>query len=293
MAGKLNAEYKPAQQFPVEVREVEYLRRQGQGWQAVIYQPKGKGPFPALLDVHGGAWNRGSRTNDQVMNQALAASGIVVAAVDFRLAPDHPYPAQVADVNFATRWLKLHAGEFNADPSTLGGLGSSSGGHTVMLSAMRPRDPRYAALPLPEGRRVDATLSYLLCCWPVLDPYARYQYAQRAGAERLAASSVAYFRDEATMREGNPQLILERGEKVELPPTLIIQGTSDDNVPMSIPTSFVPAYRAAGGQCEIEIFPGRVHGFGNTPGPDSDRAVALMKGFIARQLHRAAVAVVV
>jgi acetyl esterase/lipase len=275
----------------VTVTEVEYLKHEGQGYLARLFQPQGKGPFPVLLDVHGGAWNRGSRANDQVMNEALAASGIVVAAVDFRLAPDHPYPAQVADVNFATRWLKVHAKEFNGDAATLGGLGSSSGGHTVMLSAMRPQDPRYAAIPLPEGRGVDATLRYLLCCWPVLDPYARYQYAQRAGADRLAASSVAYFRDENTMREGNPQHVLERGEKVELPPTLIVQGTSDDNVPMSIPTSFVPAYRAAGGQCEIEIFPGRVHGFGNTPGADSDRAVALMKGFIARQLYRAAVLV--
>jgi acetyl esterase/lipase len=294
MAGKLNVAYNPynpAKQFQVQVQEVEYRRHQGQGWPALVYQPQGQGPFPAMLDVHGGAWNRGARTNDQVMNQALAASGIVVVAVEFRLAPDHPYPAQVADVNFATRWLKGHAHEFNADPASLGGLGSSSGGHTVMLSAMRPRDPRYAALPLPEGRGVDASLRYLLCCWPVLDPYARYQYAQKAGAERLAASSEAYFRDEDTMREGNPQQILDRGEKVELPPTLIIQGTADDNVPMSIPTSFVPAYRAAGGQIEIEIFPGRVHGFGNTPGPDSDRAVALMKGFIAKQLTRAAVVV--
>ena len=291
MAGKLNLAYNPAQQFPVQVQEVEYRRDQGQGWPALVYQPQGQGPFPALLDVHGGAWNRGTRTNDQVMNQALAASGIVVVAVEFRLAPDHPYPAQVADVNFATRWLKVHAHEFNADPASLGALGSSSGGHTVMLSAMRPRDPRYAALPLPEGRRVDASVRYLLCCWPVLDPYARYLYAKGARAERLAASSEAYFLNEATMREGNPQQILDRGEKVELPPTLIIQGTSDDNVPMSIPTSFVPAYRAAGGQCEIEIFPGRVHGFGNTAGPDSDRAVALMKGFIAKQLNRAAVLV--
>jgi acetyl esterase/lipase len=291
MAGKLNVAYSPAKQFQVQVHEVEYRRGQGQGWPALIYQPQEKGPFPALLDVHGGAWNQGARTNDQVMNQALAASGIVVVAVDFRLAPDHPYPAQVAEVNFATRWLKVHAHEFNADPASLGGLGSSSGGHTVMLSAMRPRDPRYAALPLPEGRGVDASLSYLLCCWPVLDPFARYQYAQKAGAERLAASSVAYFINEANMREGNPQQILDRGEKVVLPPTLIIQGTADNNVPMSIPTNFVPAYRAAGGQIEIEIFPGRVHGFGNTPGPDSDRAVALMKGFIAKQLNRAAVVV--
>ena len=105
------------------------------------------------------------------MDLVLAASGIVVAAVDYRLAPDDPYPAQVQDVNFATRWLKAHANDFNADPNSIGGLGATSGGHTVMLSAMRPKDPRYAALPLPEGQNFDATLLYLLCCWPVLDPF--------------------------------------------------------------------------------------------------------------------------
>jgi acetyl esterase/lipase len=160
-----------------------------------------------------------------------------------------------------------------------------------MLSAMRPDDPRYASLAMPEGRRLDATMLYLLCAWPVLDPYARYLYAQEAGAERLAASTEAYFLSQEAMLEGNPQLILERGEKVELPPTLIVQGTADDNVPMSIPESFVRAFRAAGGQIELKTFPGLPHGFGNTPGPDSERAVELMKAFVARQLTRAAATV--
>ncbi|MBM3942305.1 MAG: alpha/beta hydrolase [SAR202 cluster bacterium] len=291
MVEKSRISYSPAQQFPVKVQDVEYLKHGNTGWLARIYQPQGHGPFPILLDVHGGAWNRGDRTNDTVMNQALAASGVVVAALDYRLAPQHPYPAQVADVNYATRWFKVHAREFNADPSTLGGLGASSGGHTVMLSAMRPHDPRYASVPLPEARNVDASLRYLVCCWPVLDPYARYLYAKKAGHDRLAASGEAYFKDAAAMQEGNPQLILERREKVGLPPTLIIQGTNDDNVPMSIPTNFVREYRANGGQVDIEIFPGMVHGFANTPGAESDRAIALIKGFIAKQLTRAAVLV--
>jgi acetyl esterase/lipase len=278
------ATYNPAQQLAVQVHELEYRHDGQKSWMVTIYQPQGDGPFPALLDVHGGAWNRGDRTADEVMNRALAASGIVVAAVDFRLAPEHPYPAQVEDVNFAIRWLKAHAAEFNADPATVGGMGCSSGGHTLMLCAMRPDDSRYAALDLPEATGHDASVAYAVCCWPVLDPYSRYLYAQESGNERLAASSEAYFLEQETMKEGNPQHILERGEKVLLPPTLIIQGTRDDNVPLSIPQRFDNAFRAAGGDIQVEYFPDQVHGFGNMPGPESDRATGMIKAFIARCL---------
>lgn len=291
MDDQLIVTYTPGQRFEVQLCDIEYLHHQNQSWKARIYQPLGNGPFPALLDVHGGAWNRGSRTNNEVMDQALAASGIVVAAVDFRLAPDHPYPSQVADVNYATRWLKAHATDFNADPNSVGGLGSSSGGHTMMLSAMRPHDPRYASQAVPGGHNLDAKVLYVICAWPVLDPYARYLYAQETGAERLVASTEAYFLNQEAMQEGNPQLILEHGAKVSVPPTLIVQGTADDNVPMSIPESFVRAFRAAGGEIELEIFPGMPHGFGNTPGPESDRAIGMMKAFVARQLTRAAATV--
>ncbi|MDE2939768.1 MAG: alpha/beta hydrolase [Chloroflexota bacterium] len=277
------ATYNPAQKLAVQVHELEYRNDSKESWMVTIFQPQGSGPFPALLDVHGGAWNRGDRSADEVMNRALAASGIVVAAVDFRLAPAHPYPAQVQDVNFATRWLKAHAAEFNADPAAVGGMGCSSGGHTLMLSAMRPSDPRYAALDLPEASGHDATVAYTVCCWPVLDPYARYLYAQESN-ERLASSSEAYFLDQDAMKEGNPQHILERGESVLLPPTLIVQGTKDDNVPLSIPQRFDTAFRTAGGDIQVEYFPEQVHGFGNMPGPESDRAIGLIKAFIARCL---------
>ena len=277
------ATYNPAQKLEVQVHEVEYRNDGKESWMVSIFQPQGDGPFPALLDVHGGAWNRGDRNADEVMNRALAASGIVVAAVDFRLAPAHPYPAQVQDVNFAIRWLKAHAAEFKADPTTVGGMGCSSGGHTLMLSAMRPNDSRYGALDLPEAAGYDATVAYTVCCWPVLDPYSRYLYAQESN-ERLAASSEAYFLDQETMKEGNPQHILERDEKVLTPPTLIIQGTRDDNVPLSIPQRFETAFRTAGGDIQVEYFTDQVHGFGNMPGPESDRAIGMIKAFIARCL---------
>jgi hypothetical protein len=90
-----------------------------------------------------------------------------------------------------------------------------------MLSAMRPNDPRYRVLPLPEAGGFDASFAYIVAAWPVLDSYARYLYAKGIGHGQLCESTEAYFRTEEAMKEGNPQLILERGEPAELPPVLI------------------------------------------------------------------------
>lgn len=276
--------YDPTQQYELKTFDVEYSQAGGQAQLVRIYQPQGAGPFPALLDVHGGAWNAGDRMQSEPRSNALASSGLLVASIDFRLAPEHPYPAQVEDTNYATRWLKAHAQEFNGDASTLGGFGGSSGGHTIMLSTMRPFDQRYSAISLTEGQDVDATLAYIVMDSPVLDSYARYLYAKESNNEGLVESTRNYFLTEETMQEGNPQMALERGEDVELPPSLLIQGTADANVPMSIPKRFVESYREAGGSIDLAIFPDMPHSFTRTPGPEADRAIDMMKSFIASQL---------
>ena len=283
-------EYNPAARYDVEATDAVYLEHESGSLLATIYQPQGQGPFPGLLDVHGGRWFLNDRSNDYPMNSALAASGIVVVAIDFRLAPQHPYPAQIVDANYATRWIKAHARELNIEPASVGAMGCSSGGHTVALTGMRPKDPRYAAIPLPGGEDVDASLRFMLCCWPVLDPLARYLWAKEIGEERFIGPTEDYFPDPESLNEGNPQEILERGEPVELPPAIIIQGTNDSNIPQFIPHKFEASYRAAGGHVELELFPGMPHLFGNQPGPESERAIELMKGFIARQLARPVVA---
>jgi acetyl esterase len=280
--------YDPTAQYEVATEDVEYRRAGGESWLARIYCPNGAGPFPTLLDVHGGAWSMGDRLNDAPMDEALAASGIVVVAVDFRLAPAHAYPASLADVNYATRWLKAHAADFGGDPRHLGGLGSSSGGHQIMLSAMRPRDPRYAAFPLAEAPNADASLAYVLACWPILDPYARCQYAAETGRKELVTRTQGFFLTDEAMQEGNPQRILDRGEPAELPPVILLQGTADTNLTVPMSERFVASYRAAGGQADLELFPEMPHGFGNQPGPESERAIALLKAFVARQLAASA-----
>ena len=88
-------DYNPQAKYEVRSFDVPYQEALGQPWEATIYQPEGDGPFPAILFVHGGAWNAGTRTGQEIFNTGLAASGLVIVSIDFRLAPDHPYPAQL------------------------------------------------------------------------------------------------------------------------------------------------------------------------------------------------------
>jgi len=108
--------YDPHATFEVKVSEVEYRKtKAGRSLLARIYQPAGTGPFPALLDLHGGAWNAKDRKAEEPMDRAIAASGVLVVAIDMTLAPEAPYPASVQDANFAVRWLKSKAAEWNGD----------------------------------------------------------------------------------------------------------------------------------------------------------------------------------
>src|SRR6266581_4169398 len=178
--------YSPAARFDRAVIEVE-LRRNSAGrmLMARIYQPKGPGPFPTVLDLHGGAWNRKDRFAEEPMDRALAASGLLVVAVDMTVAPEAPYPACVQDANYAVRWLKANAATWNGDASKIGVYGSSSGGHVAELLAMRPRDARYNAIPLSPAPDADATVAYAATRSPISNTFARSQNAEEKKRENM------------------------------------------------------------------------------------------------------------
>lgn len=277
--------YDPAARFDLDVSEVE-LRRNNAGrmLMARIYQPKGPGPFPTVLDLHGGAWNAKNRLAEEPMDRALAASGLLVVAVDLTLAPEAPYPACVQDANYAVRWLKVNAATWNGDVSKIGVYGSSSGGHVAELLAMRPRDPRYSSIPLASAPNVDATVAYVAMRSPVSNTSARYDNAERRKNEAMMKNNKAFFDPWETIHEGNPQEILDRKGKVTLVPFLIMQGALDDNVLPEMQEKFARSYRAAGGDCDYRPFENSVHEWVATPGPRTDKAREVVKEFIARQL---------
>ena len=283
--GAVKTAYDPAAKLEITVNEVEMRRNSaGRMLKARIYQPKGAGPFPVVLDLHGGAWNAKDRTAEEPMDRAIASSGVLVVAIDMTLAKEAPYPACVQDANYGVRWLKSKAATWNGDPSKIGIYGSSSGGQVAELLGMRPHDERYNAIPLPEAPHADATIAYAAMRSPVSDPLARYKNAENRKRDSMMKNHTVFFNPWETIHESNPQEILDRHEKVTLVPFLIMAGSLDDNVLPEIQEKFVASYKAAGGDIQFQIFEGAEHEWVANPGPQTDRAQEMVKAFIARQL---------
>lgn len=268
----------------VRIEDVEYQRQGGRALLARLYRPAGTGPFPAVLQVHGGAWVNKDRTDNDFIAKALAESGILVASIDFRMPPEAGYPASLADINLATRWLKARSRTYGSRPDWVGTMGTSSGGHQVLLAAMRPEDRRYAALPLTEAPQTDARVAFVISGWGVLDPLLRYHLAKQAGNAELVENHHAFWGDEATMSEASPPAILDRGEKVQLPPALIFGGDSDEWVPVETMRRTVDGWKKAGGAVELQLYPGANHGFmtGKPNAPYAATAIDRMKAFIRK-----------
>lgn len=283
--------------YQIDIEDVEYLRHGDKPLLARMYKPRGQGPFPIMIELHGGAWCMHDRLRDAPIHEPLAKSGVVVASLDFRMPPDAGYPGSVADINYAIRWLKAHAAGFNSRPDLVGASGNSSGGHLAMLLGMRPRDPRYCAIPLANGDAAhDATLRCVVMVAPVIDPLGRYEYAKKLKAggkpypdfvDTVLPLHDSFWGSTEAMAEGSPVRALERGEKVELPPALYIQGAGDKVHPRENLERFVNGYRKAGGQVDLELFEGSGEAF-VTRDPSSaaaQRAIAKIIDFVHRQLR--------
>jgi len=286
----------PTATHDIDVKDVEYLRHGDRPLLARMFVPRGTGPFPMVVELHGGAWYRGDRMNDTMMNEALARTGVVVAALDFRQPPEATYPGSLVDISYAVRWLKAHAADFHGRADRVGLMGASSGAHLAMLLAMKPRDPKYASLPLPLGSpAVDGAVRCAVLCWPVIDPLGRYRYARalKAGGppypdvvDRVLPGHEAYWRTEEAMAEGNPVLVLERGERVETPPVVYIQGTLDQAHPRADLDRFVSQYRKIGGQVDLELMEGEAEGYINRKpaSPAVAATIARIIEFVHKQL---------
>jgi acetyl esterase/lipase len=222
------------------------------------------------------------RFSEKLRHEYMASHGIVSIALDFRSGETDAYPASVQDINYAVRWAKANARELKTRPELVALSGQSSGGHLAMLVAMRPNDPRYAAIPLPAGSPAqDASVPFVVMSWPVINPLSRYRHAQRAAAganppawpKGIIARQDSYWGSEANMAEGNPMLALERGETVLTPPAVWFQGQGDllhdykdteSDFAGNEPQRFVANYRKAGGEIALEYIEMERHA-GHTP----------------------------
>jgi acetyl esterase/lipase len=258
-----------------DVADIEYLRHDDKPLLARVYKPRGAGPFPAMVECHGGAWCLSDRFTEKLRHEYMASHGVVSIALDFRSGNTDPYPASVQDINYAVRWAKHNARELKTKPELVGLSGQSSGGHLAMLVAMRPNDKRYAAIPL-AGSTHDASVACVIMSWPVINPLSRYRHAKRGLAgdkpaewpKSIIPRHDSYWVTEANMEEGNPTMILERGEKVLTPPAVWYQGRGDivhdykdedSDFLGNEPQRFCALYRKAGGEIALEYFEGGRH----------------------------------
>ena len=253
-------------QFTTE--DIEYLRHGENPLMLRLFRPDAAGPFPVVVDIHGGAWNNGDLNGCRDRDEVLAAAGLAVAALDFRQAGEG-YPTSLIDINYAIRWLKAHAGELRLNADRVGISGQSSGGHLAMLAAMRPNDPVYAGIEVDGGGSpADATVQCVAMSWPVINPLSRYRHALRSRAAEPPAKWVGqipehhdrYWVTDDNMIDGNPMMALERGDALELPPALWVQGRPDpvhnyadpeSELGLTEPERFAHNYRKAGGEIEL------------------------------------------
>jgi acetyl esterase/lipase len=250
-----------------------------------LYLPEGAGPFPLILNVHGGAFKMGDKSNPAGADEFLA-NGYAVASVDYRLSGEALAPAQIQDVKAAVRWLRANASKYNLDPQKFAAFGQSAGAN---LAALLGTSCGAAALEGAELGNADQSS----CVQAVVDWFGPTDFLQMD--QQFAGTSCPATHDAADSPEslvvGAPiQTVPEKVQLVnpityvtaDAPAFLIQHGTADCNVPPQQGQLLYDALKAAGSnKATLTFLEGAGHG-----GPQfSDAAnMKLVLDFLAKYL---------
>ena len=279
--------------FPLPVDRGAYRKQPGIAYKQTIagpllldaYRPVAGAGHPLVVMIHGGAWARGGRFQMGLTKWAgyLAAGGLVVLSIDYRLAPATTYPESFRDCLDAVDWAVEHAESLGADPTRIGLWGDSAGGHLVLLLVTSQTHPLF---PGPRLRSRAERLRAAVAFYPPTDLLA-LDAAERRG--RGGTGTVRDFvgaepEDEPDRwREASP---IEHVHPA-LPPILVLQGTRDFLVPHSQATSFADRLAGVGAPHRLEIVDGGVHGFDRiAPGERARTLIAEARAFLCDALGR-------
>ena len=240
----------------------------------------------AVVMVHGGAWTANDRHTPEVVCLDLAAEGDTVFSLDFRDGRNGKHPCAVQDITAGIRYVRANADALDVDPQAIGLIGSSSGGHLVLLAATQPDIAAHRGTPiLVDGKPrdaadVSAAVDCVVALWPVSDPLVRYRYAQRVGRDELVAAHLRYYRDEAHMHAASVQRALCAGEAQRVPPLLLVQPGEDANVPRQMTLDLLEAYQEAGGALHYLFYPGLPHAFAYQASPETTQLAGQIRAFL-------------
>ncbi|HET6470560.1 MAG TPA: alpha/beta hydrolase [Pseudomonadales bacterium] len=232
---------------------------------ADIIVPDGAGPFPVFVYCHGGAWVAGNPASHRKLTHRFAEGGVLVVSVDYRLAPEHPFPAAFDDCVFAVDWVFEHVREYGGDPARIAIGGDSAGGNLAAAVAIelaqRKRGPRVEAAVLIYG-----VFDFADVGGPLFSRVLHEAY--------LGANGAALLRD--------PRVSPVHGAH-RLPPSLIIVGGQDPLIDDAL--ALAQRLAAAGVRHEYVVAPGMPHGFVQMEFfGDARRSIERVQAFLAREL---------
>lgn len=229
--------------------DIEYSSPGGESLKLDAHIPQGKGPFPAVILVHGGGWTNGHKTVNfvQALFPVLDETGMAWFTIDYRLAPKHPYPAARLDVEAAVRWVKQNAKKYRVNPKKIALMGESAGGHLVNL----------------VGAKNSVGVAAVVCFY---GPIEMEVFARKFEGKPATGGMKTFFLiDEydaaakARLREASPHTYLNR----KTPPFLVIHGTRDDAVPYEQAGLHVQLFRQRGIPVELITVQDGIHGVMN------------------------------
>jgi acetyl esterase/lipase len=228
---------------------------------SVARPSRGKGPFPAVILIHGGGWLYGSHHDLVPFSLYLARHGYVAVSVTYRLMPDFRFPAQLHDVKCAVRWLRANAAKYGADPDRIGAFGHSAGGHLACMLGMAGGQDGLEGNGGFKGHRSDVCC--VVCTSGLTDLARLYDRPARGLAGTIAKRAVVGF-------VGGPPDGLAKGYEVaspisyagkSSPPTLLICGTKDDVIPNEQSLRLEKKLRDAGAEVRLLTLEGAAHDF--------------------------------
>lgn len=232
------------------------------------YLPEIKGPSPAVLVVHGGAWRFGNRKQLKGYAEALAGGGMACFAIDYRLAPQHKFPAQIDDCRAAVKWIRANAVTYGVDPSRLGAIGYSAGGHLVTLLATTGEAPSEA------NGHVDTRVQVVAAGGAPTD--FRWFPDKGRWAEFLMGGDLETVPEK--FMAASASAFADRNDA----PTFFFNGTEDRLVPLPWSQSCYGALRSAGVKTEFY----RVEGAGHREAARDPEALKRAYAFLRSELFR-------
>ena len=230
---------------PITLRDVVYAPRDTGDLKLDIYLPRGPGPFPVVIWVHGGGWLEGNRDNPP--GTALLSRGFALVSIDYRLSQVAKFPAQIDDMKDAVRFLRANAEKYNLDPTRFAAWGGSAGGHLVSLLA--------GDIHSDDTTKVQAVIDF----FGPADFTGNWPGNGDTAVARLLGKTPSA--DPALAKSASPVHRVHAA----MPPVLIVHGDRDRVVPLSQSEQFRDAIQKIGGKVEMYVVKGGGHGAFNDP----------------------------